>query len=111
MLDLSFLEQFTKGNTSKMKRYISLYLKVAPEIFESMSKNLKDENWTELAINAHSLKPQADYIGIESLKSLLIEIENCVKMGQHNRLMNLYQEAYDLHKKSELFLNDKLKQL
>jgi len=37
-----------------------MHLTIAPEVIISMSKNIEDKNWTELAINAHSLKPQAD---------------------------------------------------
>jgi len=110
MIDLSFLEKFTKGNTSKMKRYITMYLSTAPEIFERMNENIAQENWSDLAINAHSIKPQTDYMGIGSLKNTLIEIENGVKNKQYDILKGLCQKAFDIHKKSEVFLNDKLKQ-
>jgi HPt (histidine-containing phosphotransfer) domain-containing protein len=111
MIDLSFLEKFTKGNTSKMKRYITMYLSTAPEIFERMNENITQENWSDLAINAHSIKPQTDFMGIESLKNILIEIENGVKNREYERLKDLYQKAYAIHEKSEVFLNDKVKEL
>jgi len=111
MIDLSFLEKFTNGNTSKMKRYITMYLSTAPEIFERMNENIVQEDWSDLAINAHSIKPQTDYMGIESLKNILIEIENAVKNEEYESLKALYKKAHDIHKKSENFLNDKLKQL
>ena len=111
MIDLSFLEKFTKGNTSKMKRYITMYLSTAPEIFERMNENIAQENWSELAINAHSIKPQTDFMGIESLKNILIEIEKGVQNRDYERLKDLYHKAYEIHKKSEVFLNDKVKEL
>jgi HPt (histidine-containing phosphotransfer) domain-containing protein len=111
LIDLSFLEKFTKGNTSKMKRYITMYLSNAPEIFERMNENIAEEKWTDLAINAHSIKPQTDYMGIESLKMILIEMENGAKNGEYESLKVLYQKAYEIHKKSEILLNDKLEQL
>jgi HPt (histidine-containing phosphotransfer) domain-containing protein len=111
MIDLSFLEKFTKGNTSKMKRYITMYLSTAPDIFERMNKNITQENWSDLAINAHSIKPQTDFMGIKSLKNILIEIENAVKNEEYESLKVLYQKAYEIHKKSEILLNDKQKQL
>ncbi|MFT4805615.1 MAG: HPt (histidine-containing phosphotransfer) domain-containing protein [Marivirga sp.] len=111
MIDLSFLEKFTKGNTSKMKRYITMYLSIAPEIFERMNENITQENWTDLAINAHSIKPQTDFMGIKSLKNILIKIENGSKNGEYENLNALYQKAYEIHKKSEILLNDKLAQI
>jgi HPt (histidine-containing phosphotransfer) domain-containing protein len=111
MIDLSFLEKFTKGNTSKMKRYITMYLSTAPEIFERMDENIAQENWSDLAINAHSIKPQTDYMGIQSLKNIFIEIENGIKNEEYESLKVLYKKAYEIHKKSEILLNAKLEQL
>ena len=38
MVDLSFLVSFTKGSEEKMKRYINIYLSVAPGVFEKMEQ-------------------------------------------------------------------------
>jgi HPt (histidine-containing phosphotransfer) domain-containing protein len=77
-----------------MKRYISMYLKIAPETFARMHQNVKEQNWKDLAINAHSLKPQAEYMGLSQLKDLLIQIEQHAKKGQVKRLPNLFQQSY-----------------
>ena len=81
LVNLSFLEKFTGGNQSKIKRYISMYLATAPDILERMKKNLDAQNWSDLGINAHSLKPQTDFMGIVTLKNKLIEIENNLKIN------------------------------
>lgn len=111
MVELSYLEKFTKGNITKMKRYISMYLDSAPEIFGKMERNVKDGAWSELAINAHSLKPQVEFMGINDLKELLAEIESKVKNDLLKDIENLYIKAKHLHEKSEVtlkeFLNSK----
>ena len=104
MVDLSFLEKFTKGNTTKMKRYISMYLDMAPETFERMRVNIDDKSWQELAVNAHSLKPLADYMGIAILKELLIEIENKVNSDQLEGMETLFAKANSIHSESEILL-------
>jgi len=104
MVDLSFLEKFTKGNTIKMKRYISMYLNMAPDTFERMRQNIIDKSWQELAVNAHSLKPQAEFMGIATLKEVLVEIENRVKSGQFNEMDCLFEKANSIHKDSEHYL-------
>lgn len=106
MVDLAFLEKFTKGDTSKMKKYISMYLKMAPETFERMQQNIENKEWNMLAVNAHSLKPQADYMGIATLKEVLIKIENKVKGDQVDDMQSLYEKAINIHKESETFLQD-----
>ena len=104
MVDLSFLKKFTKGDIAKMKRYISMYLNMAPDTFERMRHNIKDKSWSELAVNAHSLKPQAEFMGINPLKELLAEIENNVKSNQLNNLESIFEKASSVHKESESFL-------
>lgn len=106
MVDLSFLEKFTKGNPSKMRRYIAIYLNTAPDSFEKMKQNIADKAWTDLAINAHSLKPQAEFMGISELKELLIEIENEVKSEQFEGMETLFTKAKSMHDESKVFLQD-----
>ena len=48
MVDLSFLERFTKGDTHKMIRYIRIYLDIAPDAFEQMGQHVVDQDWEHL---------------------------------------------------------------
>ncbi|GJM17432.1 MAG: hypothetical protein DHS20C13_27590 [Thermodesulfobacteriota bacterium] len=100
MVDLSFLETFTKGNKDKMKRYINIYLKIAPETFQNMEQHVIDKDWEQLRIKAHSLKPQADYMGIASLKAVLVEMEQSVHEEKFERLRELYEKAAKIHAES-----------
>ena len=111
MVDLTFLKQFSKNNPQKMKRYISLYLDVAPKTFEEMQRNLKNEDWEQLRINAHSLKPQADFMGIDRLKEELIKIEEAVKTNNFDILENLFNTSFKIAADSEIILKEMLEQL
>lgn len=106
MVDLSFLEKFTKGDKKKMKRYIGMYLNIAPGTFDKMEQNIMDHDWEQLRINAHSLKPQADYMGIPELKNVLIQIENIASQGNFDILQQHYKKAFQLHIQSEIRLKD-----
>ncbi len=106
MVDLTFLKQFTKDDPKKMKRYILLYLDVAPKTFEEMQRNLINQDWEQLRINAHSLKPQADFMGINSLKEELIKIEEAVKMNNFGDVEQLLMTSLSIAKKSELILKE-----
>lgn len=110
MVNLTFLKKFTKDDPQKMKRYISLYLDVAPRTFEEMKRNLKNEDWEQLRINAHSLKPQADFMGIDSLKEELIKIEEAVKSKSFDVLENLFTTSLKIAADSEIILKDMLDQ-
>lgn len=110
MIDLTFLKQFTKDDPKKMKRYIGLYLDVAPKTFEEMKRNLVNEDWEQLRINAHSLKPQADFMGIDSLKEQLIKIEEAVKANDYDVLENLFNASKKIATDSEIILKEMLDQ-
>ncbi|HRG33299.1 MAG: Hpt domain-containing protein [Saprospiraceae bacterium] len=110
MVDLSFLKKFTKDDPKKMKRYISLYLDVTPKTFEEMQRNLKNGDWEQLRINAHSLKPQADFMGIASLKEELIKIEEAVKLNNVDVLEKLLNESHSISRQSENILKGMLDQ-
>lgn len=110
MVDLTFLRKFAKDDPQKMKRYISLYLDVAPKTFDEMRRNLDGKDWEQLRINAHSLKPQAEFMGIISLKEQLIRIEEAVKAGSFDDMENLYQTARAMSSASANELTEMLKQ-
>ncbi len=88
-----------------------MYLKIAPETFARMNRNVEEKNWKDLAINAHSLKPQAEYMGLLDLKELLIQIENKIKSGQTSPLPSIYQKAFQAHQTGEQELKKVLQQL
>jgi HPt (histidine-containing phosphotransfer) domain-containing protein len=111
MVDLTFLKQFTKDDPKKMKRYISLYLDVAPKTFTEMQHNLNDQDWEQLRINAHSLKPQADFMGANSLKEELIKIEDAVKNNHLEGIDALFNNSRQLSEISEKLLKEVLDEL
>ncbi|MCK7590548.1 Hpt domain-containing protein [Subsaxibacter sp. CAU 1640] len=111
MVDLGFLEKFTKGDTQKMQRYIKLYLDVAPQTFADMKQNLKDKDWEQLRINAHSLKPQAEFMGILSLKDALATIEEAVHNKTINNIIDNFNAANTHYLNSTKLLKDILVKL
>lgn len=110
MVDLTFLKKFTKDDPMKMKRYISLYLDVAPKTFAEMQNNLKNKDWEQLRINAHSLKPQADFMGIASLKEALIKIEEAVQTNNLDGIEELFNTSLKISIDSEQLLKEQLVQ-
>ena len=108
MVDLTFLESFTKGNQEKMHRYIGMYLQIAPETFGKMQQYFLDQNWEQLRIQAHSLKPQAEFMGISGLKEILIEIEDTINAGIIDPLEDLLGQAQALHDKAMPLLKESL---
>lgn len=75
LINLHFLESFTKGDTAKMKKYITMFIQSAPNAISEMKMLQANGNWNQLRTVAHSLKPQLGYMGIDSVKEIIVRIE------------------------------------
>jgi HPt (histidine-containing phosphotransfer) domain-containing protein len=75
LIDLNFLKTFTKGDSAKMKKYITMFLDIAPTSVSDMEKHYAASSFDELKVVAHSLKPQISYMGIKHLENNIREIE------------------------------------
>ena len=74
IVNISFLEQFTNGDRTKMVKYINMFLQSAPVPF-TMKEQLAAGHFLDLRTTAHSLKPQLTYMGINGLKETILRIE------------------------------------
>lgn len=77
LTDLTFLTSFTKGDKDKMAKYINMFLQAAPGIITGMETHMANNDWAQLRTAAHSLKPQAGYMGFKQGEALLKTIEQC----------------------------------
>lgn len=97
MTDLSFLRKFTKENPKKMARYIRLYLGEAAKTFSSLQAALQEADWEQLKIHAHSLKPQAELMGLKDLHQTLLQIEEKAKAQEVESIDELVKKAFTEH--------------
>ena len=74
--DLSFLKSFTGDDMERMVKYINNFLSMGPEKVAGMESALVERNYEELRGAAHKLKPQLSYMGINSIKEDIQNIED-----------------------------------
>jgi HPt (histidine-containing phosphotransfer) domain-containing protein len=110
MVDFSFLESFTKGNRKKINRYIGMYLSMAPQTFSDLESQLSDGDLEAVKVIAHSLKPQAEFMGIQGLKELLEEIEVTALAGDRDALEAMISLAKSMHEEALPILEEKASQ-
>lgn len=75
VIDLGYLERFCKGDRSRMEKYIRMYLDASPGLFAQLQERLSAGDAEALAVSAHSLRPQVNYMGAQPLFDLLTAIE------------------------------------
>ena len=106
MVDLSFLEKFTKGDSSRIRRYIKMYLQHSPAIFEQMSQNVQEQKWRDLAISTDFIKSQGELVGILELKNLLSQIEVKVLHNNYTEIGAIFKKTNDIHIESQTSLRN-----
>src|SRR5436190_18932951 len=74
--DMTFLNSFAGGDTVRMKKYVGMFLQIAPAQLEKIRAALAASDWDGVRANAHSLKPQITYMGIKAGEALIKQIEN-----------------------------------
>jgi CheY-like chemotaxis protein len=73
--DMGFLKTFTKNDGVKQKKYIELFMQNAPQLLTQADVAIATEDREKLKINAHSLKGQLNYFGVQEIDSKIYELE------------------------------------
>lgn len=110
--NLDFLKNFTKGDKEKMRRYVGMYLSSTPQVIQEMEEFLEAENFENVRLKAHSIKPQVQYMGITELSALLLQIENIIDQKEEmNQLPTMVSSIKTINEKATIELQKFLDEL
>ena len=112
LYDLTFLNKFTQGDPEKVERYVQTYLRTSERIFSELEDAGRQGSWEDAYTKAHTVKPQVQYMGIDSLLKIIMEIEHKAKNepGSAN-LAELVTKAMELYNRSANELRSYLQDL
>lgn len=79
LTNLSYLESLGMGDDSIVIEMVELFLENTPESLRLIKKYKSEGDWSQLAAEAHKLKPNLSYMGLEGAKETVIEIEEIAK--------------------------------
>ncbi len=96
-IDLTYLERFCKGDRSRMEKYMQMYLQGAPDLFAKLSSLFEAGDAEGLAVAAHSLRPQVNYMGAQGLFDLLTSIEQVARTEGAAACADAVKEALALN--------------
>ncbi len=74
-LDLSYLKDVASGSDEFMIDMIDLFLDQTPAYFEQLEQFIIEENWSKVADIAHKIKPTLAFMGVDSARESMAEIE------------------------------------
>lgn len=73
--NLDYVEEISGGDKDFKKELIEIFIKQIPEFLENMNKFLADNNFSELAKEAHTAKSSALIFRMEETGKLLKQIQ------------------------------------
>lgn len=74
-IDLSYLRDVASGSNEFMIEMINLFLTQTPTYFEQLQHHIENGNWQSAADIAHKIKPTLAFMGVESARASMAEIE------------------------------------
>ena len=112
MVDLSYLRSISDNQQTFINQMIQSFLDLAPVYIDDMKKAIEQENYQDLALSTHKLKPSATYMGIENLLQVMEQIEELVKQAAppKDQIQGLIKEVEERCTQSYPLLQQELKQ-
>jgi len=81
IIDLSYLRKMSNNDEAFVQEMVSSFIEKTPELLTQINLAKEDKKWMEVSDLAHKLKPNLSFMGMDSLKNLVLEIENNAKTG------------------------------
>jgi CheY-like chemotaxis protein/HPt (histidine-containing phosphotransfer) domain-containing protein len=74
-VDLSYLKDFSGGDTSFIREMLGLFLSDAPNQIIMMKESLVEEDWDKLGKLGHRMKPNFQMLGMDYQREMAFNIE------------------------------------
>ncbi|TKB95272.1 Hpt domain-containing protein [Pedobacter cryophilus] len=75
IIDLTYLRDVASDNTEFMIEMIDIFLAQTPGYVEQLTTAVDQKDWSKMAELSHKIKPTMSFMGVESAKNTLGEIE------------------------------------
>lgn len=111
LVNLAYLEDISKGDDALIIEMIEMYLDIVPESLSNMKNLYEQEDWEKLRAQAHKLKPNMAYMGIESGRELLQEIERHAENGEASEIAQKLERLNQICEKASGRLRDILRDM
>lgn len=83
-VDLSYLKDFSGGDTSFIREMLGLFLSDAPNQITMMKEYLEEKDWDKLGKLGHRMKPNFQMLGMDNQREMAFSIETMGKNDDVN---------------------------
>lgn len=74
-IDLTYLREVASGNTEFMIEMIDIFMEQTPIFVDDLTKAIDAKDWQKIAEISHKIKPTLAFIGVDSGRTVMEEIE------------------------------------
>lgn len=112
VIDLSYLREVASDNTEFMIEMIDLFKAQTPGYIDQLTLAIDQKEWSRIAEMAHKIKPTMSFMGVESAKNTLGEIETKSRnQVDYEWIVEEYNQLKEIFKIMLVKLEDKKKEL
>jgi CheY-like chemotaxis protein len=79
--DLVFLREFTEGDETQMRKYVTMYLESASKTLVLLEQALETKDYAAVKRTVHQLKPHLRFMGMHSVSAVAETIEHVAATG------------------------------
>jgi CheY-like chemotaxis protein/HPt (histidine-containing phosphotransfer) domain-containing protein len=87
--DMHFLKELSDNNDQFYKDFLIMFLTNIPIAISSIKKSFETENWENLKLAAHKVKPSFNYVGLKELNTLAAKIEMQAKVKDPSNILEM----------------------
>ena len=112
VIDLSYLREVASDNTEFMIEMIDIFLAQTPGYIDQLTDAIDQKNWSKISDLSHKIKPTMSFMGVESAKDTLGEIElKSRNQVDYEWIVEEYNKLKDVFKIMLIKLEEKKKEL
>lgn len=102
LVDLSYLEQLSGGNTGYIAEVVSIFLQhTGQDLITLNTLAKKKKNWDQIYRQAHKLKSGLGVIRIKGMLEDVMRIETLLKEDRHSEIPELTDRLLDTFRMAE----------
>lgn len=76
LINLDYLRKLSRGDSKFVEDIIVLFLKNTPTAIKNMKNHYQQQNWEDLMMEAHKIRPSFNFLGLNELEEAAKKIEN-----------------------------------
>lgn len=77
--DLSYLREMAMGDDEIVIETTEVFLEDTPNALDNLQEHFANQEWDKLKKQAHKIKPNTQYMGMDRARELILEIEEQAK--------------------------------